>query len=91
MLISVKTRGLCPFKFNIFIVNAIEQYHYSFIIHRFYLGANIFHKSYLKCHNEDVKYKAAIARYIFNQNPSTPAQLQKCVTKAKYHMSVEKK
>lgn len=38
-----------------------------------------------------MKYKATIARYIFYKNPSTPAQLEECVTKAKYRMPVEKK
>ena len=38
-----------------------------------------------------MKYKAATAPYILNQYPSTPAQLEECVMRAKYWMSLEKK
>ena len=61
------------------------------MLFNFYLGTNICHRNYLKRHDEDAKHKAAIARYILNQYPSTPAQLEECVTRPKYRMSVEKK
>ena len=57
----------------------------------FYLGTNKCHRNYLKCHNEDAKHKAAIAHYILSQYPSIPVQLEECVTRANYQMSVEKK
>ena len=54
------------------------------MLFNFYLGINKCHTNYLKHYNEDVKHKAAIARYILNQYPSTRAQLEECVTRAKY-------
>ena len=59
------------------------------MLFNFYLGTNKCHRSYLKHHDEDAKHKAAIARYLLNQYPSTPAQLEECITRAKYRMSVE--
>ena len=56
-----------------------------------YLGKNKCHKNYPKCHNEDVKHKADVACYVLNKYPSTPVQLEECVTRAEYWMSVEKK
>ena len=61
------------------------------MLFNFYFGTNICHRNYLKRHDEDAKHKAAIARYILNQYPSTPAQLEECVKRAKYQMPVEKK
>ena len=61
------------------------------MLFNFYLGMNKYHRNYLKRHKEDAKHKAAIASYILNQYPSTPAQLEECLKRAKYRMSVEKK
>ena len=87
--ISIAKSLLCPFKFNMFIVNAIEQYHIK--LFNFQLGTNICHRNYLNCHNEHAKHKAAIAFYILSQYSSTLTQLEECVMRAKYWMSVEKK
>ena len=69
--------------------DAIEQYH--IMSFNFYIGTNICHRNYLERHNEDAKHEAAIAPHILNQYPSTPAQSEECVARAKYRMFVEKK
>ena len=61
------------------------------MLFNFYLGTSKCHRNYLKWHKEDAKNKAAIARYILKQYPSTQAQLEGCVMRAQYQMSVEKK
>ena len=43
------------------------------------------------CEAQSCYSRPAIARYILNQYPSTPAQLKECVARAKYQMSMEKK